>query len=216
MRHPRSMKQLGISAVMLVIGACEDGTEPEPGPEVLAAVSGNGQSAEVGAAVADPLVVSVMQDGVPVTGTTVTWTVTAGGGSVTPATATTGSLGTASTTRTLGATAGTNAVEASATGVTGSPVAFTATGTAPPPPPPMLASVTVDDNFFDPTTQRVAAGGTVTWTWAGSVGHNVTFATGMNSATQASGTFSRAFPAAGSFDYECTIHSGMIGTITVE
>jgi plastocyanin len=101
--------------------------------------------------------------------------------------------------------------------VTGSPVTFTATGTVPPPPPPIQADVSVDDNFFDPSTQRIAAGGTVTWTWEGLVDHNVTFSTGPNSPTQASGTFDRTFPTVGSFDYSCTIHgASMSGTITVE
>ena len=73
------------------------------------------------------------------------------------------------------------------------------------------------DNFFNPTSQRVAVGGTVTWTWAGQIGHNVTFSSGMNSSTQSAGTFDRDFPDAGAFDYLCTIHgASMSGTIVVE
>ena len=84
-------------------------------------------------------------------------------------------------------------------------------------PPPPTAAVSVGDFFFDPTSPTIAAGGTITWTWAGNVVHNVTFPTGTNSATQTSGTFSRTFPTAGSFSYFCTIHgSGMSGTIVVE
>jgi plastocyanin len=29
-------------------------------------------------------------------------------------------------------------------------------------------------------------------------------------------SFSRTFPAAGSFTYHCTIHPGMVGTVTVQ
>lgn len=207
------------SALMgLALAACGNGTEPEPdpGPEVLGIVSGSGQSAEVSEAVDNPLVVSVTQDGAPVAGKAITWSVTAGGGSVNPTSSTTSAGGTASTTWTLGPAEGANTVQASAAGVTGSPVTFDATGTAPPPPPPAQASVSVEDNFFDPATQRVAVGGTVTWTWGGSVGHNVTFSSGASSATQITGTFDRTFAAAGSFSYQCTIHAGMTGTINVE
>lgn len=218
MEQSRSMRHLGMAALALLLTACGGGTEPDtqPGPEVLAAVSGSGQSAEVDEAVANPLIVSVMQDGAPVAGKAITWTVTAGGGSVDPTTSTTSAAGTASTTWTLGSSAGANTVQASATGVTGSPVTFNATATEPPLPPPTEASVDVDDNFFAPSTQRVAVGGTVTWTWVGSVGHNVTFSSGTNSTTQSTGTFDRDFPTAGSFAYQCTIHAGMTGTINVE
>ena len=103
---------------------------------------------------------------------------------------------------------------AAVTGATGSPQTFTATGEA---PPPAAAAVSVEDNFFDPSSARVAVGGTVTWTWNGAFNHNVTFASGTNSATQASGTFVRDFPTAGSFAYSCTIHgAAMSGTIVVE
>ncbi|HUP51468.1 MAG TPA: hypothetical protein VM198_03255, partial [Longimicrobiales bacterium] len=137
------MRHLGMAALALLLGACGGGTEPDtqPGPQVLAAVSGGGQTAEADEAVPNPLVVSVTQDGGPVAGKAITWTVTAGGGSVDPTSATTSAAGTASTTWTLGPTAGANTVQASASGVTGSPVSFSGTGTEPPEPPPMQASV---------------------------------------------------------------------------
>ena len=216
MKLRRSMTHAGLALASLALSACNGGTEPEPGPETLAVVSGGGQSAEAGETLTSPLVVRVTQDGAPVVGKAITWSVTAGGGSVNPTSSTTDASGTASTTWTLGAVEGANAVQASAAGVSGSPVTFNATGTAPPTPPPSLASVSVEDNFFDPATQRLAVGGTVTWTWNGSVGHNVTFSAGPNSATQTTGTFNRTFSTAGSFPYQCTIHGGMTGTITVE
>ena len=130
-----------------------------------------------------------------------------------PASSTTDSDGVASTTWTLGPTAGANALQASSSGATGSP-SFTATGT--PAVLPNQANVAVGDNFFDPTSALVAVGGQVTWTWNGAIGHNVTFPAGSNSATQSAGTFSRSFPTAGSFDYLCTIHgAAMSGTIVV-
>jgi plastocyanin len=117
----------------------------------------------------------------------------------------------------MGSTAGANTAQASVSGATGSPVTFTATAVADV-PPPMNAAVTVVDDSFDPDQRTIAAGGTVTWTWSGTTNqHNVTFASGTNSATQAAGTFMRTFAATGSFPYQCTIHgASMSGTIIVE
>lgn len=200
----------------LAVAACGDdgGTAPQESDPVLAKQSGDAQTGDPGAALSDPIVVRVTRDGSPVSGQSVSWSVSAGGGSVTPTTSTTDTNGDASTTWTLGAAAGGNALEASAAGATGSPLTFTATGEA---PPPAAAAVSVEDNFFDPSSARVAVGGSVTWTWNGAVAHNVTFSSGSNSATQAAGTFVRDFPAAGSFAYLCTIHgSAMSGTVVVE
>jgi len=83
--------------------------------------------------------------------------------------------------------------------------------------------VNVNDNSFSPTTQTVAVGGTVEWDWKGSAGHNVTWVTNSgtgNSATQASGTYTRSFDTPGTYDYYCTIHgtatSGMHGSVVVQ
>lgn len=132
------------------------------------------------------------------------------------ATSTTDADGLASTTWTLGPTAGANTLQASSTGVTGSPLTFTATGTAG--PPPNAASVTVGDFFFDPSATTIAVGGQVTWNWAGSAPHNVTFSSGgTDSPTQSAGTHAVTFNSAGSFDYVCSIHPAqMTGTVTVQ
>ena len=83
-------------------------------------------------------------------------------------------------------------------------------------PPPSAANVTVNDNVFNPSATTIALGGQVTWTWSGFQPHNVTFQSGESSATQSSGTFSRTFTAAGSFSYQCTVHSGMQGSVSVD
>jgi plastocyanin len=129
---------------------------------------------------------------------------------------TTDNSGNASTTWTLGPSPGANSVAASSSGIAGSPVEFTATGVEDT-PPPTQANVSVQDNTFVPASSTIAEGGQVTWTWAGSNQHNVTFASGTNSVDQSSGTFSRTFPSAGSFPYQCTIHgSSMSGTVVVQ
>jgi len=92
-------------------------------------VSGNDQSAEVGARLAAPLVVRVTDGfGNPIPGVAVQWTAAAGG--VDPASSVTGSDGQAQTSWTLGSATGPQSATASSIGLAGSPVGFTATGQA--------------------------------------------------------------------------------------
>ena len=211
---PRSKSWVLLLALTAACGG-DDGMQPEPSAPAIAAQGGNGQSGPTGAALASPVVVRVTQDGSALPGVSITWTVTAGGGSVDPAASVTGADGSASTSWTLGPNAGANSLRAAASGATGSPVNFSATGTSS--TPPTTAAVSVGDNFFDPTSTTIAEGGSVTWTWAGAVSHNVTFSAGANSATQTAGTFTRTFANAGSFDYLCTIHgAAMSGTVVVQ
>jgi len=80
-------------------------------------------------------------------------------------------------------------------------------------------AVTVGNNFFSPANISVAAGATVTWTWAmGDVEHTVTFSDGApGSNRQSSGTFQRTFSTAGTYSYFCSVHGAnvMSGTVTV-
>ena len=95
----------------------------------LEVVSGDGQSAQVGNALANPLVVQVNdQNGDVFAGATVSFTTT--GGTLSTASATTGANGQASTSLTLPNTAGEYTVTASVTGLTD--VIFTATASAVP------------------------------------------------------------------------------------
>lgn len=76
------------------------------------------------------------------------------------------------------------------------------------------ATVQVDDNFFDPDEIDVGVGATVTWEWVGSEPHNVV-GDGFESDIQQQGTFEQTFEEAGSYDYVCTVHPGMEGTVEV-
>ncbi len=80
--------------------------------------------------------------------------------------------------------------------------------------------VTVSDNFFSPAKLTIEPGDTVRWTNAsGGAPHNVTSDTGAwtPSMTASSFTFEVTFDDSGSFNYRCTVHSGLQqGNITVE
>lgn len=82
-------------------------------------------------------------------------------------------------------------------------------------------TVSVTNNQFSPAARTVATGTTVTWVFssAGTL-HNVTFAPGQagapaNISDASSGSFPRTFNAAGTFNYSCTNHPGMNGSVTV-
>jgi Big-like domain-containing protein len=93
----------------------------------LALVSGDGQTGPVLSALADSLVVKVSDAvGNPVSGVEVLWSAS-GGGSISPASVTTGADGLAAAERVLGPTSGTQTAQAAATGLAGSPVTFTQT-----------------------------------------------------------------------------------------
>ncbi len=71
--------------------------------------------------------------------------------------------------------------------------------------------------FFSPGNVDLAAGGSVTWANSDTVTHTSTSNSNVwNNVIAAGGRFTRVFPAVGAFDYKCTIHPGMTGTITVK
>lgn len=86
---------------------------------------------------------------------------------------------------------------------------------------PTTAEVTATTGQqFNPQTVDIKAGGTVTWTFQ-SLGHNVTWndptqpGTPANLTTQSNSTDSRSFSQPGTFNYHCTIHPGMNGSVVV-
>ncbi len=71
---------------------------------------------------------------------------------------------------------------------------------------------------YAPNPITVSVGGSVTWTNNDSTTHTSTADGGAwNSGSIApGGQFSRTFPSAGVFAYHCTIHPGMVGTVTAQ
>jgi len=83
------------------------------------------------------------------------------------------------------------------------------------------AAVTIENMMFSPSQITVQKGGTVTWTNKDSVSHTVT--DDLNSADgpksgdiQPGSTYSFTFNKTGSFQYHCTIHPSMRGTVVVK
>lgn len=147
-------------------------------------------------------------------GVVIDWEVGLGGGTISPPQNTTATSGDASATRTLGAGTGDQTATATANGLAGTPtVTFTTTAA-------IVTTVEVRNNFFTPDDITVAVGNTVTWEWQGTTAlHNVTFANVSGApgdiANRSTGSDSRTFNTAGTFNYECTNHIGMTGSVTV-
>jgi len=192
----------------------------------MAKVSGDGQSAALGTALANPLRVSLTQGGNPAPGLTVAWSVSPAGGSANPASSVTAADGTASTIVTLPPLGAAVTITATSTGATGSPVTFTATATG----AGNQVTVAVVNTQYIPDVFQVRQNGTVTFTWGvGSTGHTVTpvapnlIPTSSNPAPPATHnapySFDTVFPTVGVFKFFCSAHgavdTGMHGTITV-
>jgi plastocyanin len=82
------------------------------------------------------------------------------------------------------------------------------------------------DSFFDPTTLTVNANAAVAFQNNSGILHHVVFdaplsakAVGTGNAGDIgdilSGTVSRTWSVAGKYDFHCTIHAGMAGSVTV-
>lgn len=71
---------------------------------------------------------------------------------------------------------------------------------------------------YAPNPIMVGVGGSVTWMNNDNTTHTATANdASWNSGNIAPGaTFTRTFPAAGSFQYHCTLHPGMVGTVVVQ
>ena len=81
----------------------------------------------------------------------------------------------------------------------------------------LQATVQVTSTAFTPSLVNLRSGGVVTWVWADTTAqHNVTFNNSLlSSQTQSSGLHSVVFQTVGTFNYACTVHPGMAGSIVV-
>lgn len=83
---------------------------------------------------------------------------------------------------------------------------------------PVANEVFIQGMAFSPSTITVTAGTTITWINKDAITHNVTSNTaGLFSSgpITTNGTFPHLFSTAGTFQYKCTIHPAMTGTVIV-
>ncbi len=87
-----------------------------------------------------------------------------------------------------------------------------------PGPTPQETDVVIEGLAFNPPEISVPVGSTVTWSNQNSVIHTVTALDGTfdSGDLPAGGTFSYTFEERGTFEYYCTIHPNMEGTVVVE
>ncbi|HEX2250730.1 MAG TPA: Ig-like domain-containing protein [Gemmatimonadales bacterium] len=193
-----------------------------PGAAVeLEKVSGDDQRGPVGTQLPAPLIAKVSdQFGNGVPGVVVTWE--ASEGTVSAPEVPTDAAGASAVTVTLPQTVGPIRITAAADVPTGSPQAYTAEATE----TSNTAEVSVVNNSFNPSTITVAAGTTVTWTWAPTArDHNVT-PDGSEPARSGDlidgpAIYSYQFNTPGTYRYYCELHGspggvGMAGTVTVQ
>jgi plastocyanin len=76
-------------------------------------------------------------------------------------------------------------------------------------------TVVIEDLAFEPETLLMRAGDTVTWIWNnGAVEHDVK-GDDFQSEVMSEGSFGHRFDEPGTYDYVCTLHPNMTGTIEV-
>jgi len=84
---------------------------------------------------------------------------------------------------------------------------------------PDVVIAATDQNTFNPVIQRVTIGEIVEWKNNGSVAHNIVFADDASIGDPVieggGGEWQVRFTTAGTYQYSCTIHTGMDATIVV-
>lgn len=208
---------------LALLAACggDGGTGPQGLVLARASSSGDGQTGAPGS-VLSPFRIQLTDDGIPVEGAIINWTVASGAGTLDVPTSITDANGLAAATLTLGVTTGQTTVRAAASGANGSPTSFTGTAVI----PGLFEQVDVENNQFSPATVTIQPGGTVLFLWSATAqDHNiipVAPATRPSQSTVRDGPFSHeeTFNTAGTYQYFCSVHgsagSGMRGTVVVQ
>lgn len=202
---------VALAAGLAAIAACGGGggggnTNPPPPPTVQS-VSLSKTSALVEPSESVTITATPRDgSGNALSGKTVTWSANPSSGTVTLT-----SNGNSATV--TGSAVGQAQITATVDQVSSAPLTVTVSNSI-----PTTADVSVGSggNVFTPNQTDIKSGGTVTFTWAGGP-HNVTFSNSSipSSSNQTTGTFPVTFTQTGSYDYRCTIHAGMTGTVTV-
>jgi plastocyanin len=94
-------------------------------------------------------------------------------------------------------------------------VLFTATLTAASVSAQKTVDVSIQGFAFNPASVQISTGDTVKWTNMDSVDHTVTGSTFNSGMIHTGQSFEFRFTTPGVFDYHCSIHPSMKGTVTV-
>lgn len=91
------------------------------------------------------------------------------------------------------------------------------TSTLKPNSAPVTHAVTIQGFAFKQSPLTIKKGDTIVWTNADSVPHTVTGNSGgpASPTVNPNGTYSFKFTSTGTFDYHCSFHPSMIGTVVV-
>jgi plastocyanin len=81
---------------------------------------------------------------------------------------------------------------------------------------PGANEVWMQNTAFTPASITVALNTTITWTNKDNMNHNVTSSSFQSSTIASGGTYSHVFATAGTYNYNCTFHAGMNGTVIVQ
>ena len=206
--HHSSWTIVVVMAMLPVLTAC--GSEQSaPVPGSLTLVSGDAQTAQVGSVLAQALSVEVRDDaGAAMPDITVSWTIATGGGSVSPASSTTGANGQTTTLWTLGGSAGAQSVRANAAGFT---VTFTATGVA---GPAAQVAVTPEQSTLDALQATLQLTAEVQDASGNSVGGDITWASGDEAVLTIDATGLATAVANGTATVTAT-SGALVGTVTL-
>ena len=209
MRHAKFISLL-ISCALVGCGGSGDsgGTNPPPTP-VLTSVSLSKSTATLRPTESTTITATPKdQNGNAMSGQTVDWAIapTSGVASITPSgtsvTVTGTALGSATLTATVQQKTATAAITVQNSFPSSADISVGAGGA----------------DAFSPAAVDIAAGGTVNFNWQG-VTHNVTWQSPpvsvANISDRSTGTVSVTLNTVGTYNYQCTIHAGMTGTITV-
>jgi plastocyanin len=80
---------------------------------------------------------------------------------------------------------------------------------------PAAATIKASGTTWSPDEVVVKAGDTVEWDVKGSIVHDLKGDEGISHKAASTFTVTHTFAKAGTYSYQCTIHPGMTGTITV-
>ena len=192
-----------LASILVFITACSGGGGGTTGPLPVASVDvvSSTMTFEVGQAV-QFTAVPRDKNGTPVSGATVQW-------SVTPSTV----AKVNSTGLVTALLAGTATVTATTSGVSGTAMVSIADNGI-----PLSTTVFMPGNAFSPFNVTIRVGGTVNFEFPGEQ-HDVTFVrvagAPANIPVTTNKTIGRTFSVAGTFSYDCLVHPGMSGQVTV-